>query len=136
MQRKTKAAYDTVGGSILRMINLNCFHAMCDFELASINSFNQRNPHCELTDCFFHFFAMCTGRKIREKGLSTLYVNDHLFRKNTKIFLSRAFCPPESVLHCFESFEKYSIEKDQMYQIKTISSADFTEISDNNPYLP
>ncbi|KAF0986525.1 LOW QUALITY PROTEIN: hypothetical protein HZS_4129 [Henneguya salminicola] len=36
------------------MINLNCDDAMGDFELASINSFNQRNPLCELTGCFFH----------------------------------------------------------------------------------
>ncbi|KAF0988143.1 hypothetical protein HZS_3387 [Henneguya salminicola] len=46
MQRKTKVAYDTVWDSFLRMINLNCNHIMCDFDLASINSFNQRNPHC------------------------------------------------------------------------------------------
>ncbi|KAF0990926.1 hypothetical protein HZS_3013 [Henneguya salminicola] len=54
MQRKTKAAHDTAWDSILRIINLNCNHAICDFELTSINSFNQRNPLYELTGCFFH----------------------------------------------------------------------------------
>ncbi|KAF0987885.1 hypothetical protein HZS_6227 [Henneguya salminicola] len=49
MQRKIKVAYDTVWDRFLRMINLNCNPAMCDFELASINSFNQQNPLCELT---------------------------------------------------------------------------------------
>ncbi|KAF0988117.1 LOW QUALITY PROTEIN: hypothetical protein HZS_7479 [Henneguya salminicola] len=106
MQQKKKAAYDTVWDSILRIININCNHAMCDFELESINSFNQRNPLCELTGCFFH--------------LSTLYVKDHLFRKNIKNFLSHTFCPPGSILHCFESFENYLIENSQMDQIMEI----------------
>ncbi|KAF0985757.1 hypothetical protein HZS_313, partial [Henneguya salminicola] len=52
MQRKTKAAYDTVWDSNLRMINRNFNHAMCDFEFVSINSFNQRNP-CSETDWMF-----------------------------------------------------------------------------------
>ncbi|KAF0987719.1 hypothetical protein HZS_8079 [Henneguya salminicola] len=63
MQQKTKAASDTVWNSILRIINLNCNHAMCDFELASINSFNQRKPHCELTR-FLPFFAI----RFKKKG--------------------------------------------------------------------
>ncbi|KAF0986848.1 hypothetical protein HZS_6084 [Henneguya salminicola] len=70
---------------------------MCDFELASINSFNQQNPICELT--------------------GTLYFNDHLFRKNIKMFLSHAFCLTGSVQHCFELFKNYLIQKGQMGQI-------------------
>ncbi|KAF0986783.1 hypothetical protein HZS_6372, partial [Henneguya salminicola] len=87
--------------------------------LASINSFNQRNPLCELTECFLHL-SQCMWRKIQEKGLSTFYVNNHLLRKNIKMFLSHAFCRPESVLHCFESFENYLIEKVQMDTIMEI----------------
>ncbi|KAF0988318.1 hypothetical protein HZS_7456 [Henneguya salminicola] len=60
------------------MINFNCNHAMYDFELASINSFNQRNPLCELTECFLHLSQCMWVEKIQEKCLSTLYVNDHL----------------------------------------------------------
>ncbi|KAF0987654.1 hypothetical protein HZS_5698 [Henneguya salminicola] len=119
MQRKTKAAYDTVLDRILRIIYLNCNHAMCDFELASINSFNQRNRLCELTGCFCNL-SQCKWRKIQEIVLSTLYVNDHLFRKNIKMFFSHALCPPGSVLHCFESFENYFTEKGQMDQIMEI----------------
>ncbi|KAF0987187.1 hypothetical protein HZS_6233 [Henneguya salminicola] len=66
MQRKIKAAYDTV-------------------LYTSINSFNQRNPHCELTGCFF-YLSQWMWSKIQEKCLSILYVNDHLFRKNIKCF--------------------------------------------------
>ncbi|KAF0985885.1 hypothetical protein HZS_8179 [Henneguya salminicola] len=69
---------------------------------------------------FLSFFAVCMWRKIQEKGLSTLYVNDHLFRKNINTFLSQAFCPPGSVLYCFESFENYLIEKGQRDQIMEI----------------
>ncbi|KAF0989109.1 hypothetical protein HZS_1750 [Henneguya salminicola] len=41
-------------------------------------------------------------RKIQEKYLSTLYVNEHLCRKNIKMFLPYAFFPPGNVLSCFE----------------------------------
>ncbi|KAF0991831.1 hypothetical protein HZS_5476 [Henneguya salminicola] len=39
---------------------------MCDFELASINSFNQRNFCCELAGFFFQL-SQCMWRKIQEK---------------------------------------------------------------------
>ncbi|KAF0989202.1 hypothetical protein HZS_7521 [Henneguya salminicola] len=35
---------------------------MCDFELALINSFNQRNPLCELLDVSSLFRNICGGR--------------------------------------------------------------------------
>ncbi|KAF0993301.1 hypothetical protein HZS_675 [Henneguya salminicola] len=58
---------------------------------------------------------------------ATLYVNEHLFRKNIKILLSHAFCSPGSVRSCFESFEKHMIENSQMNQIMIISSDDLTK---------
>ncbi|KAF0989339.1 hypothetical protein HZS_4473 [Henneguya salminicola] len=52
------------------------------FQRTSINLFNQQNPLCELTGCFF-YLSQCMWRKIQEKGLSTFYANGHLFRKKT-----------------------------------------------------
>ncbi|KAF0990027.1 hypothetical protein HZS_893 [Henneguya salminicola] len=52
------------------ILNLNCNLSICDFELLSINSFNKRNPRCELTGCFFRL-SQCMWRKIQEKGCST-----------------------------------------------------------------
>ncbi|KAF0992010.1 hypothetical protein HZS_7575 [Henneguya salminicola] len=92
---------------------------LCDFELASINSFNQQNPRCEVTGCFFTL-SQCMCRKIQDKGLSTLYVKDHLFRKNINNFLSHKFCYPQGLLYCFESFEHSLIENGQMDQIMKI----------------
>ncbi|KAF0986348.1 hypothetical protein HZS_3677 [Henneguya salminicola] len=55
-------------------------------------------------------------RKIQEKGLSTLYVNDHLFRKNIKKFLSDAIHPPissqmDQIMEIFKYFEDNFIGK-------------------------
>ncbi|KAF0985758.1 hypothetical protein HZS_314 [Henneguya salminicola] len=58
-------------------------------------------------------------RKIQEKCLSTLYVNEHLFRKKHKnVFASRIL----------SSWKCTTL-------LRIISSDDSTEISDNNPYL-
>ncbi|KAF0990045.1 hypothetical protein HZS_3780 [Henneguya salminicola] len=116
MQRKTKPAYDTVWYSILRMINLNCNPAMCDFELALINYFNTQYPHCELTRFFFHL-GQYLWRKIQEKCWSNLYVNDSLFQTNIKMFLYPAFCSSASALVCVETFNNYSKENGQIMEI-------------------
>ncbi|KAF0988109.1 hypothetical protein HZS_1486 [Henneguya salminicola] len=104
---------------MIQRINLNCSQAMCDFELVLINFFNQQNPHCELTGCLFPL-SQCMERKIQEKCLSTLYVNDDLFQKNTKLFFSHAFFPSGCALSCLESFENYLIENCQIEQILKI----------------
>ncbi|KAF0987718.1 hypothetical protein HZS_8078 [Henneguya salminicola] len=49
------------------------------------------------------------------------------FKKNKKLFLSHVFCPPGSILSCFESFENYLIENCLMDQIMEI----FKYVEDN-----
>ncbi|KAF0991489.1 hypothetical protein HZS_4317 [Henneguya salminicola] len=58
-------------------MNLICSHAMCDFELESINSYNQRNPLCELTGQF--------PRTISQKYPTTTFICQNIWNQFIRI---------------------------------------------------
>ncbi|KAF0986484.1 LOW QUALITY PROTEIN: hypothetical protein HZS_1642 [Henneguya salminicola] len=117
MKRTAEAAYDTVCDSFLNRINLNCNHASCDFDLVSINSFNQRNPCCELTGYLFSLSQKQTINVFAPR-LVSLWKRTSFFRVTQKLF-----------------DRKWSNGVNNGNIQITISSDDITEIFINNPFL-
>ncbi|KAF0990352.1 hypothetical protein HZS_102 [Henneguya salminicola] len=72
MEQKTEIMYRRVWEKVRENVEIACQTAMCDFEMASIDSFMFYYPSTPLTGCFFHF-SQCIWRRIESGGQSTLY---------------------------------------------------------------
>ncbi|KII65317.1 hypothetical protein RF11_02737 [Thelohanellus kitauei] len=105
MQNKNQI-YSKVGNVLTSQMDLSFSHSMSDFELASINSFKNYFPRCNISCCFFHF-KQNIWRKIQSFGLATAYTSEETTRNYLKLIPSLAFCPESHVITYFEHTEDH-----------------------------
>ena len=80
--------------------DLNPEVIISDFELASIKSFKKCFRGARVSGCLFHL-GQNIQKKLKELGLTFLYLQDPIIRKFTKSLTSLAFVPTGSVFSCF-----------------------------------
>ena len=77
-----------------------------DFEHSLLTSIHAHFPDSQNQGCFFHF-TQCIYRKIKQTGLSSLYLNNDNFRLFIRLIMALAFLPDDEVLASFLIFEQF-----------------------------
>ncbi|KII73272.1 hypothetical protein RF11_04823 [Thelohanellus kitauei] len=104
MERKTKESYLIVWRKLQEYITENLTSAMCDFEIASIQAFNETFPQIPITGCYYHF-CQSIYRGIQRFGLVTSYNESQNIRIHLRMLSALAFCPPQQVSNYYEILE-------------------------------
>lgn len=80
---------------------LNPETVMTDFELASINAFQNQFPNVANRGCFFHL-GQCVWRRVQALGLQGTYETDPAFALKVRMIWSLAYVPIPDVVNAFE----------------------------------
>ncbi|XP_015378091.1 PREDICTED: uncharacterized protein LOC107172316, partial [Diuraphis noxia] len=76
--------------------------ALSDFEMASINAFNEVFPNVKQKGCHFHF-SQCIWRKIQQiQYMAQKYISDLTFSSQIRLLLALAYVPENHVIDAFE----------------------------------
>ncbi|XP_028966695.1 uncharacterized protein LOC108863936 [Galendromus occidentalis] len=78
----------------------------CDFELAAINSMRKIFPNAHIGGCFFHL-VQNLRKQVASKGLLSRHNNDAEFHCNSKMIVSLAFVPIDSIGEAFEALSDF-----------------------------
>ena len=83
------------GGVLPNSINV-------DFEIGAINAVRGEYPNSNVYSCLFHL-SKNVYKTVQANGLAALYLNDQVFRNNTRMICALAFVPIPVIQRSFNA---------------------------------